>query len=255
MLKTNFAMIDHPIVEEDFYTDKWGTWLTGYAPFFDSEDQRIGVLGMDISATKVIDRERQLLWIFLIIFFVATPLTLLFGWLIGRRLAAPISSLTVDARRIAKGDLNYKMVTSNIVEIVQLSRAFSKMTTNLKKSREELEEHSRNLEKKVEERTEELSYINQNLKKEITERKQIEESLSISQQVFVSLFRSSPEALVYLDKKEKILDANLRFCELFGYSLSEIKGRNIDEGLIHPPDKVVCKGGSGLEMTHFFNNE
>ena len=57
------------------------------------------------------------------------------------------------------------------------------------------------------------------------------------------------------NRKEKILDANLRFCELFGYSLSEIKGRNIDEGLIHPPDKVVCKGGSGLEMTHFFNNE
>jgi diguanylate cyclase (GGDEF)-like protein/PAS domain S-box-containing protein len=73
---------------------------------------------------------------------------------------------------------------------------------------------------------------------DITERKKVEENLRKSQQGFASLFKSNPEALVYLDKKGIILDANLRFCKLFGYSLKEIKGRNIDDGIIHYLDKI-----------------
>ena len=81
---------------------------------------------------------------------------------------------------------------------------------------------------------------------DITERKKVEENLRKSQQEFASLFKSNPEALVYLDKKGIILDANLRFCKLFGYSLKEIKGRNIDDGMIHPPDKI--KEGKKLSI-------
>ena len=73
---------------------------------------------------------------------------------------------------------------------------------------------------------------------DITERKKVEENLQKSQEEFTSLFKSNPEALIYLDEKGIILDANLRFCELFGYTLKEIKGRNIDDGMIHPSDKI-----------------
>ncbi len=74
--------------------------------------------------------------------------------------------------------------------------------------------------------------------RDITDQKKTEEALSKSQQEFASLFKSNPEALVYLDEKGIILDTNLRFCKLFGYILKEIKGRNIDDGMIHPSDKV-----------------
>ncbi|HAJ33875.1 MAG TPA: hypothetical protein DCK79_11050 [Candidatus Atribacteria bacterium] len=70
------------------------------------------------------------------------------------------------------------------------------------------------------------------------ERKRAEEDLRNSQQEFASLFRSTPEALVYLDKNSNILNINPRFTELFGYSLEEVKGRNLDDGMIHPPDKI-----------------
>ncbi len=72
----------------------------------------------------------------------------------------------------------------------------------------------------------------------ITERKKVEEVLRKSQQEFVSLFNSSAEALVYLDEKGNILDINPRFTELFGYNLNEVKGRNLDNGMIHPPEKM-----------------
>ena len=74
--------------------------------------------------------------------------------------------------------------------------------------------------------------------RDITDQKKIEEALRINQQKFASLFRSSPEALVYTDKRSTILDVNPRFTELFGYTLEEIKGRNIDDGMIHPSDKI-----------------
>jgi len=74
--------------------------------------------------------------------------------------------------------------------------------------------------------------------RDINESKKAEEALSKSQQEFASLFKSNPEALVYLDEKGTILDANIRFCKLFGYSLKEIKGRNIDDGMIHSFDKI-----------------
>ena len=73
---------------------------------------------------------------------------------------------------------------------------------------------------------------------DITEHKKVEEALRKSQQKFDSLFRSSPEALVYLDEKGNILDTNPRFTELFGYTLKEIKGRNINDGMIHPHNKI-----------------
>jgi len=70
------------------------------------------------------------------------------------------------------------------------------------------------------------------------ERKKAEDALRKSQQEFASIFRNNPEALVYVDEKGTILNINPRFTELFGYTLKEIKGRNIDDGTIHPTSKL-----------------
>jgi PAS domain S-box-containing protein/putative nucleotidyltransferase with HDIG domain len=74
--------------------------------------------------------------------------------------------------------------------------------------------------------------------RDITERKRAEETLHKSQQEFASIFDNSPEASVYLDEKDKVLDINSRFSELFGYNLEEIKGKDVNSGIIHPSDKI-----------------
>jgi len=76
------------------------------------------------------------------------------------------------------------------------------------------------------------------LYRDITERKKAEETLRKSQQELASLFRNNPEALVYVDEKGAIVNINPRFTELFGYTLEEIKGKNIDSGIIHPSSKL-----------------
>jgi diguanylate cyclase (GGDEF)-like protein/PAS domain S-box-containing protein len=85
--------------------------------------------------------------------------------------------------------------------------------------------------------------------RDITQRKQAEEVLRKSQQEFASLFKSSPEALVYLDKNSNIVNINPHFTELFGYTLKEIKGKNINDGMIHPAGKI--EEGKNLDKSIF----
>ncbi len=76
------------------------------------------------------------------------------------------------------------------------------------------------------------------LKESEIKRKKTEENLEKSRQEFTSLFKNNPEALVYTDEKGNILDMNPCFSALFGYTLDEIKGRNIDDGIITAPNKM-----------------
>jgi len=132
MLKANIATLDHPIVEEEFYTDKWGTWLTGYAPFYRPDGQREGVLGIDIKADQVKIYERRLLWRGLAVFGATLPLALLFGWLLGRRIALPIVQLTTTATAIAAGDLEQSIpAVKRNDEIGVLAQAFGSMAEQL----------------------------------------------------------------------------------------------------------------------------
>jgi len=74
--------------------------------------------------------------------------------------------------------------------------------------------------------------------RDISARKRAEETLRRSQQEFKSIFDNNPVASLYLDNQGTVLDINSPFRELFGYSLKEIKGKDINSGIIHPPDKM-----------------
>lgn len=68
--------------------------------------------------------------------------------------------------------------------------------------------------------------------RDITTRKKTEKALLESEQEFKALFMGNPEASAYLARDFRILDINPRFEELFGYSLAEAKGRNINELIV-----------------------
>jgi PAS domain S-box-containing protein len=68
--------------------------------------------------------------------------------------------------------------------------------------------------------------------RDITIRKKDEQIVKESQQKFEGLFKHNPEAAVYLDSDFRILDANPRFCQLFGYSAEEVKGKKINDVVV-----------------------
>jgi PAS domain S-box-containing protein len=72
--------------------------------------------------------------------------------------------------------------------------------------------------------------------RDVTEAKQAQKALKESEEKFKQLFTQNPEATCYLDADLHILDVNPRFCELFRYSLEEIKAKSIN--VIVPEDKM-----------------
>lgn len=77
--------------------------------------------------------------------------------------------------------------------------------------------------------------------RDIEKRKKIEEELRKQKTYFQALFESSPEAIVSLDEKHRILDVNPAFEELFGYTVDEIKGKNLDDFVLPEEEKRIGK--------------
>jgi len=128
------ATLDHTAVDEELNADRWGVWLSGYAPFYRSDGRMEGILGIDISASKVLSYERRFLWVALGVFCATIPLVMALGWLFGHKLAAPIVRLTTGSKHIADGDLTHRVPIQSNDEVGTLAKTFNEMTRTLQES-------------------------------------------------------------------------------------------------------------------------
>ena len=120
-LKNNFNNIGKPIVENDFYSDQWGTWLSGYAPIYDNNGIKDGVLGIDIDAKNVLKIENHILWVYIIAFFISVFLSTIFGFVLSRRLASSIVEITNILKNTSKED-SLEIKNNNSDEIDELAK-------------------------------------------------------------------------------------------------------------------------------------
>jgi signal transduction histidine kinase/HAMP domain-containing protein len=152
---------------------------------------------------------KKLVFVLLAVIFIMVVLITSF---VARSISRPIKLLTKGAAIIGSGNLEHRVGTSHKDEIGQLSRAFDKMTHDLKttiasrdelnreiaerklaekalrKSEEGLKRLSQNLEKKVDERTEEIKNSNELLRLEVAERTKAEAALVKRQEVLESIY-------------------------------------------------------------------
>ena len=78
-------------------------------------------------------------------------------FLLARQIAKPILAITEAASRVAGGDLTPTAPVLTQDEVGSLAKSFNQMTSQLRLSRQSLEDYNRTLEEKVEARTQELS--------------------------------------------------------------------------------------------------
>ncbi len=96
------------------------------------------------------------------------------GYWAVKMVVRPLGILSRSAERVSKGDLSVRMPALYTDEIGQFSRIFNQMLKNMEKAKYELEDYSRNLEQKVEERTDALNSSLQLIKKDMNFAKQIQ---------------------------------------------------------------------------------
>jgi diguanylate cyclase (GGDEF)-like protein/PAS domain S-box-containing protein len=150
-----------------------------------------------------------------------------------RAILALVEDLTLEKRQLIV-DRKHKEALQQIRE--QLEKRVEERTAALKGAntrlereiieRKKIEQQLRmahgQLERRVAERTAELSRINKKLRMEIIERKRAEEKLSLD----AKIIESSNEAILIMDSKGRIIDVNLSFCNVTGYTLEEIQGKD-----------------------------
>jgi GAF domain-containing protein/HAMP domain-containing protein len=149
-LVDNFDTMTETIVEQDFYTDEYGTFLSAYTPIYTSDGRRVGVLGADITAETVLARERRYLVGLIAIFLSTLPILGIVGFIAADYLAKPIIALRNVANRITEGDYTFK-----ITDIPQ-TRELAELAVDFNMMSERLNGLINELEKRVEERTESL---------------------------------------------------------------------------------------------------
>jgi len=126
------AGFEQPSADNEFVTDKWGTYLSGYAPIRDSLGNSVGLVGVDMSSKDVIARQRFIgntiyLIIGIAILFAGFIILLFSGTII-----KDVNRLNRIANKISMGDMDVKMDIRRRDEVGDLAESFGRMVASLK---------------------------------------------------------------------------------------------------------------------------
>lgn len=147
LLKASFDSMTSTVTEPDFYTDEFGTFLSAYAPIYDSQGAKVGVLGVDISANTVVAQERTYFFRLFGIFLISLVFVGIGSYIAASYIASPIIGLRDIADRISKGEFKFRITNfPQTRELAQLAQDFNSMAENLNGLINDLEQ-------RVEERT------------------------------------------------------------------------------------------------------
>lgn len=132
---------DGPSVDREPVGDKWGVWLSGYAPIYNRQGQAVAIIGIDISADSIRRIRLLLAKRFLLILTFGIMLALSLGWIVSRGLTFPLRSLTAGVREAGRGNFQHKVKIKSKDEIGELAGAFNKMMDGLTQAQAKLQHH------------------------------------------------------------------------------------------------------------------
>ncbi|MDD4954528.1 MAG: HD domain-containing protein [Candidatus Omnitrophica bacterium] len=132
---------DGTSADNELEHDEWGTTLSGYAPIYDDNLKPVAVLGIDIDASEVNAMRSAARVKAIFVLVLVLGVSIIFGAWVSMGVTRPVKNLVKGTRKIASGDLNYKVEIKSKDEIGELAEAFNVMADNLSKSREKLHDY------------------------------------------------------------------------------------------------------------------
>ncbi|TBR15980.1 HD domain-containing protein, partial [bacterium] len=130
-----------PIVDEEPSADKWGMWLSGYAPVYNRQGQGVAIVGIDVSIESIHDMQAILLSRFLWALLSGIILSIFMGWVVAKGINRPLNRLILGVREVGKGNLDFKVLVKSKDEIEELAKAFNHMTNDLRLAHEKLQQY------------------------------------------------------------------------------------------------------------------
>jgi putative nucleotidyltransferase with HDIG domain len=130
-----------PTVDSKMTIDEWGVTLSGYAPLYNKEGKVAAILGVDINADRVYAMQKTVKLRAILVLLVGVVISVILGYFISRSVVKPVKILVEGTRRIASGDLGYKVEIKGEDEIKELATSFNDMARSLSESRKQLNDY------------------------------------------------------------------------------------------------------------------
>ena len=86
------------------YVDKWGSWVSAYAPITNSRGEQVAAMGMDFRADYVVQVQQAIRDRVVMAFAITYSVLFVLVFVISRNLTRPVIALTATAERAAEGE-------------------------------------------------------------------------------------------------------------------------------------------------------
>jgi class 3 adenylate cyclase len=136
-------------VQDEWYTDVWGTFVSAAIPIKNQQGEVIAVLGLDYIVTSTANRLNNLFYICIAIVSSSFILSLLLAFFIAYRVSIPIKKLREGTENIRQRNFNVAIKIDTHDEFQLLAQTFNSMAV-------EIRDYAQGLEELVEERTKDL---------------------------------------------------------------------------------------------------
>ena len=127
-----FMALSVPAASEKVYTDKWGTFISGYAPIRDENGNTIAVLGIDVEASDLVERVSSVRMMYVALMGTLILIGTSAVFLLSRSLARDINRLTSAVEEMQAGARTVEIETSRTDELGSLARAVSRLEEMLR---------------------------------------------------------------------------------------------------------------------------
>lgn len=121
-----------PVADRELNTDKWGTWLSGYAPIYDKSGKAVAVLGIDMSAQDIHSRLSKSQKDLLIPTLILLILPAIMGLLVSKSAVGSLVSMVATAKKIANGNYDQRIEIKTNDEIGELASALNDMADSIR---------------------------------------------------------------------------------------------------------------------------
>lgn len=170
---------DRPAADDEISQDRWGYFLSGYAPLKNGGGRYL--VGIDMRADEVQSKFARIRFAGAVSLVLSVALAAAFSQWLSVRITRPLSRVIARTGEIARGELSGEVRVATGDELEGLARAVNKMAVDLLDSHrrreqalDELARANAMLESRIAERTRQLSEVNDALRAEIEERKAAE---------------------------------------------------------------------------------